>query len=182
MRGGRRKGRSLPRDVLEKSSETHQQAVHGDFNTIAEGFAGGGPTSATRKRYSHSVLSVSDWMRPTRPTITFSDADLEGVSPHEDDPIVISAIVMGYNVKRVLVDQGSSADIMFWEAFVGMKIPTDRLMPYAGTLVGFVGDQVTARGYTDLETTFGQGDHMKTITVLYLVVVLHHTSRPSYTE
>nr|KYP35454.1 hypothetical protein KK1_043508 [Cajanus cajan] len=44
---------------------------------------------------------------------------------------------MGYNVKRVLVDQGSSADIMFWEAFVGMKILTDRLMPYAGTLVGF---------------------------------------------
>ncbi|XP_020235084.1 uncharacterized protein LOC109814954 [Cajanus cajan] len=48
---------------------------------------------------------------------------------------------MGYNVKRVLIDQGSSADIMFWEAFIGMKIPTDRLMPYAGTLVGFTGDQ-----------------------------------------
>nr|KYP43716.1 Retrovirus-related Pol polyprotein from transposon 17.6 [Cajanus cajan] len=94
----------------------------------------------------------------------------KGVSPHEDNLVVISAIIMGYNVKRVLVDQGSSADIMFWEAFVGMKIPTDRLMPYAGTLVGFVGDQVTTRGYADLETTFGQGDHMKTITVRYLVV------------
>nr|KYP72715.1 hypothetical protein KK1_005315 [Cajanus cajan] len=55
---------------------------------------------------------------------------------------------MGYNVKRVLVDQGSSANIMFWEAFVGMKIPTDRLMSYAGTLVGFAGDQVIARGLT----------------------------------
>ncbi|XP_020235255.1 uncharacterized protein LOC109815074 [Cajanus cajan] len=129
MRRGRRKGRSPPRDVLEKSSETHQQAVHGDFNTIAGGFSGGGLTSAARKRYSHSVLLVSDWVRPTRPTITFSDSDFEGVSPHEDDPIVVSAIVMGYNVKRVLVDQGSSADIMFWEAFVGMKIPTD--LPYA---------------------------------------------------
>ncbi|XP_020208119.1 uncharacterized protein LOC109793060 [Cajanus cajan] len=51
---------------------------------------------------------------------------------------------MGYNVKRVLVDQG--------------------------TLVGFAGDQVTARGYADLDTTFGWGDHMKTITVRYLVV------------
>nr|KYP70671.1 hypothetical protein KK1_009899 [Cajanus cajan] len=110
------------------------------------------------------------WVGPTRSPITFSDADFEGVSPHEDDPIVISAIVMGYNVKRVLVDQGSSTDIMFWEAFIGMRIPTDRLMPYAGTLVGFAGDQVTARGYADLETTFGQGDHMKTIIVRYLVV------------
>ncbi|XP_020209306.1 uncharacterized protein LOC109794252 [Cajanus cajan] len=154
-RGGRHEGRSPPRDPPQKSMETHQQAVHGDFNTVAGGFAGGGPTSAARKRYSRSVLSVSDWVKPSRPPITFSDADFEGVSPHEDDPIVISAIVMGYNVKRVLVDQGSSADIMFWEAFIGMKIPTDRLMPYAGTLVGFAGDQITARGYADLETTFG---------------------------
>ncbi|XP_020235085.1 uncharacterized protein LOC109814955 [Cajanus cajan] len=65
-RGGRRKGRSPPRDVLEKSSETHQQAVHGDFNTIAGGFAGGGLTSTARKRYSCSVLSVSEWARPAR--------------------------------------------------------------------------------------------------------------------
>nr|KYP34074.1 Transposon Ty3-G Gag-Pol polyprotein [Cajanus cajan] len=88
-------------------------------------------------RSSPRDLPEKNWARPTRPTITFSDADFEGVSPHEDDPIVVSAIVMGYNVKRVLVDQGSSTDIMFWEAFVGMKILTDRLMPYVGTLVGF---------------------------------------------
>nr|KYP44754.1 Retrovirus-related Pol polyprotein from transposon opus [Cajanus cajan] len=77
---------------------------------------------------------------------------------------------MGYNVKRVLIDQGSFADILFWETFEGMKIPNDRLIPYAGTLVGFVGDQVTARGYADLETTFGQGAQMKTVVVRYLVV------------
>nr|KYP52865.1 hypothetical protein KK1_025251 [Cajanus cajan] len=77
---------------------------------------------------------------------------------------------MGYNVKRVLIDQGSSADILFWETFEGMKIPNDRLIPYAGTLVGFAGDQVIARGYTDLETTFGQGAQMKTVVVRYLVV------------
>nr|KYP44235.1 hypothetical protein KK1_034300 [Cajanus cajan] len=77
---------------------------------------------------------------------------------------------MDYNVKRVLADQGSSADILFWEAFVGMKIPNDRLIPYVGTLVGFAGDQVMARGYADLETTFGQGSQMKTVTIRYLVV------------
>nr|KYP43650.1 hypothetical protein KK1_034878 [Cajanus cajan] len=96
--------------------------------------------------------------------------DYEGVAPHGDDPVVISAIVMGYNVKRVLIDQGSSADILFWETFEGMKIPNDRLIPYAGTLVGFAGDQVIARGYVDLETTFGQGAQMKTVVVRYLVV------------
>nr|KYP65627.1 hypothetical protein KK1_011878 [Cajanus cajan] len=82
---------------------------------------------------------------------------------------------MGYNVKRVLIDQGSSADILFWETFEGMKIPNDRLIPYAGTLVGFAGDQVIARGYADLETTFDQGAHMKTVVVQYLVVDANQT-------
>ncbi|XP_020208747.1 uncharacterized protein LOC109793700 [Cajanus cajan] len=129
-RRDRRREKTPPRDSPTKVSETHQQPIHGDFNTIAGGFAGGGPTSAARKRYTRSVLTVSEFRRPSQPEISFSDSDYEGVAPHEDDPIVVSAIVMGYNVKRVLIDQGSSADILFWETFEGMKIPNDRLIPY----------------------------------------------------
>uniref|UniRef100_A0A151UIC5 Retrotransposon gag domain-containing protein n=1 Tax=Cajanus cajan TaxID=3821 RepID=A0A151UIC5_CAJCA len=128
--GRLREEKTPPRDSPTKVSETHQQPIHGDFNTIAGGFAGGGPTSAARKRYTRSVLTVSEFRRPSQPEISFSDSDYEGVAPHEDDPIVVSAIVMGYNVKRVLIDQGSSADILFWETFEGMKIPNDRLIPY----------------------------------------------------
>ncbi|XP_020235769.1 uncharacterized protein LOC109815456 [Cajanus cajan] len=169
-RRDRRRERTPPRDTPTKVSETHQQPIQRDFNTIAGGFAGGRATSTARKRYSRSVLTVSEFRRPSQPEISFSDSDYEGVAPHEDDPVVISAIVMGYNVKRVLIDQGSSADILFWEAFEGMKIPNDRLIPYAGTLVGFAGDQVIARGYADLETNFGEGVQMKTVVVRYLVV------------
>ncbi|XP_020207268.1 uncharacterized protein LOC109792284 [Cajanus cajan] len=42
IKGGRHKGVSPPSARPGKSSETHQQAVHGDFNTIAGDFAGGG--------------------------------------------------------------------------------------------------------------------------------------------
>ncbi|XP_020217746.1 uncharacterized protein LOC109801147 [Cajanus cajan] len=169
-RRDRHRERTPPKDTPARSLEAHQQPIHGDFNTIAGGFAGGRATSAARKRYTCSVLKVSKFRRPSQPEISFSDSDYEGVAPHEDDPVVVSAIVMRYNVKRVLVDQGSSADILFWEAFEGMKIPNDRLIPYAGTLVGFAGDQVIARGYADLETTFGHGAQMKTVVVRYLVV------------
>ncbi|XP_020215402.1 uncharacterized protein LOC109799266 [Cajanus cajan] len=112
-RRDRRRERTPPRDTPTKASETYQQPIHGDFNTIAGGFAGGGTTSIARKRYSRSVLAVSEFKRPSQPEISFSDSDYEGVAPREDDPVVISAIVMGYNVKRVLIDQGSSADILF---------------------------------------------------------------------
>ncbi|XP_020230858.1 uncharacterized protein LOC109811505 [Cajanus cajan] len=113
-RRDRHKERS-PQGPPTKVSEVHQQPIHGDFNTVARGFAGRGLTSAARKTYTRSVLTISEFWRPPQPKISFSDSDYEGVTPHEDDPIVISEIVMGYNVKRVLVDQGSSTDILFWK-------------------------------------------------------------------
>ncbi|XP_020202631.1 uncharacterized protein LOC109788346, partial [Cajanus cajan] len=84
--------RTPPRDMPMKVSETHQQPIHEDFNTIAGGFAGGGATFAARKRYTRSVLTASEFRRPLQPEISFSDSDYEGVAPHEDDPVVISTI------------------------------------------------------------------------------------------
>ncbi|XP_020233124.1 uncharacterized protein LOC109813361 [Cajanus cajan] len=86
----RRREKTPLKDPPAKASEVHQKAIHGDFNTMAGGFAGGGVTSAAQKRYTCSVLSVSEFCRSPQPTISFSDADYEGVAPHEDDPIVIS--------------------------------------------------------------------------------------------
>ena len=45
--------------------------------------------------------------------ITFTKKDLRDVVPHDNDPIVISLITAGRMVHRALVDQGSSADVMF---------------------------------------------------------------------
>ena len=67
--------------------------------------------------------------------------DLDDITPHEDDLIVISIIVMGCNVYWILVDQGISIVVMFWETFVGLNIPQDQLRPFDGTLMGFLGEQ-----------------------------------------
>ncbi|XP_027915149.1 uncharacterized protein LOC114174510 [Vigna unguiculata] len=94
--------------------DLHETPVLGDFNTIAGGFAEGGQTSSARKRYVRSVMTTAKIERPKKVlAIVFSSEDLKGVVPHEDDPIVLSVIMMGRNVHRVLVDQGSSADMMF---------------------------------------------------------------------
>ena len=45
--------------------------------------------------------------------ITFTKEDLRDVVPHDNDPIVVSLITAGRKVDRMLVDQGSSADVMF---------------------------------------------------------------------
>jgi len=49
-------------------------------------------------------------------------------------------------------------------------VPLDQLRPFDGVLVGFAGDTVEVRGYTDLRTTFLDGEAAKTITVRYIVV------------
>jgi len=57
----------------------------------------------------------------------FRRADLQDVVPHDSDPVVISIVTVGRKVHRVLVDQGSSADVMFWSTFNKLRLSPDLL-------------------------------------------------------
>ncbi|MCI54053.1 gag-pol polyprotein, partial [Trifolium medium] len=89
-------------------------------NTIAGGFSGGGDSSFARKRYARRTILetylVGHAAFPSTPDISFTAKDGEGVMPHDDDPLVIQVQILKCDVKRVLIDSGSSADIMYWEA------------------------------------------------------------------
>jgi len=73
----------------------------------------------------------------------------------------------------VLVDQGSSADVMFWPTFNKLQLSPDQLRPYTGCLYGFAGDQVEVHGYFELRTTFTNGYASRTENIRYLVVNAH---------
>ena len=49
--------------------------------------------------------------------ITFTDDDSERIHHPHDDAIVITLLIAGYTTRRVLVDNGSSADILYYPAF-----------------------------------------------------------------
>ena len=55
--------------------------------------------------------------------IAFDDEDLEGTIQPHDDALVIAARISGFLVKRVMVDQGSGADVMYPDLFkwLGLK-------------------------------------------------------------
>jgi len=101
--------------------------------------------------------------------LVFTKADLENVVPHDNNPMVISTVTAGRKVQRVLVDQGSSADVMFWTTFNKLQLSLDMLRPYGGCLYGFAGDQVEVRGYLELRTTFTDGTASRTESIRYLV-------------
>ena len=59
-----------------------------------------------------------------RLTISFGEDDLEGtVQPH-DDALVVTARIGGFLVKRVMIDQGSGADVMYSDLFEGLRLKT----------------------------------------------------------
>ena len=54
--------------------------------------------------------------------ITFTDEDAERIHHPHDDAIVITLLIADYTTGRVLVDNGSSANILYYPAFQQMKL------------------------------------------------------------
>ena len=50
-------------------------------------------------------------------SITFTEEDAQGVQFSHNDVVVVSLNIANYDVRRILVDNGSSADILFYDAF-----------------------------------------------------------------
>nr|KYP76245.1 hypothetical protein KK1_020478 [Cajanus cajan] len=111
-----------------------------------------------RRRHLRAVISVNTVTRGGlihMPPITFTNKDFQGVDPVQDDPMVINVEINNCIVKKKLVDQGSSADILYWKTFEQLGIPERELAPYNEPLVGFSGERVDTRGTIDLYTYFG---------------------------
>ena len=49
--------------------------------------------------------------------ITFTDKDAKRVHHSHDDAVVITLLIANYTTRRVLVDNGSSANILYYPAF-----------------------------------------------------------------
>ncbi|XP_057426101.1 uncharacterized protein LOC130719494 [Lotus japonicus] len=88
---------------------------------------------------------------------------------------VVTLRVNNYVTKKVFLDQGSSADIIYGDAFERLSLKESDLKPYTGCLVGFTGDRAKVRGYVELDTAFGEGDYVKKFQVKYLVLLCKAT-------
>ena len=103
-------------------------------------------------------------------SITFSDSDLEGCQLPHDDPLVVRAVVANKIVHRVLIDNGSSVDIILASAFDKMGIGRERLEPVNTHLRGFFGEKVLPLGSMQLVLTLGQPPCQATTTARFLIV------------
>ena len=85
----------------------------------------------------------------------FSEEDVRGVKQPHDDPLVIMLTIEGFNTRRILVDNGSSMNIIYLSTFQQLKLDPGRLRPFESPIVSFSGDRVYPKGIVTLTVTVG---------------------------
>ncbi|XP_065623592.1 uncharacterized protein LOC136064974 [Quercus suber] len=116
-----------------------------------------GSFRSLKKSYQRPVNSIhripSLKQRRIDRDMFFSEEDVRGVKQPHDDPLVIMVTIEGFNTKRILVDNGSSANIIYLSAFQQLKLDPRRLRPFKSSLISFSGDMVYPKGIVTLTVT-----------------------------
>ena len=85
----------------------------------------------------------------------FSDEDMVGtIQPHED-VLMVTLRIGGYDVRRVMVDQGSAVNVMYPDLYKGLGLKPEDLTTYNSPLVSFEGRLVTPKGLIRLPVQAG---------------------------
>ncbi|RDY04876.1 hypothetical protein CR513_11345, partial [Mucuna pruriens] len=100
-------------------------------------------------------------------TISFEEEDRR-CDQVGDEPMVILVAAEGFKVESVLVDHGSSANILYGSTY--RKLGLSELKEMRGCLYGFSGEKVPIKGIVEIETTFGEGSNTRRIPIVYTVI------------
>lgn len=160
----------------DRPREEAQAIVGGVIHVIVGGIAKGTESDPqTCKKQTCSVMQLQyQEKKPRRegptPMITFLDKDFAGQDPDHQDPMVVTLSIGIFSVKRVLIDQGSSTDILYLDAYKGMGMKESFLYPFTGNLVGFAGISVHTLGIARSDVTVGSSPLTKKVPADFIVV------------
>lgn len=111
----------------------------GYVNVIARGYASGGLTRHSRKKYLYTLKNGTYVTTTvTCPTMTFKDNPRPIQTP-QDDSLVVEMRIANLRVAQVLIDNGSFADIITMDCLSKSKYREADLTPIDQSLLGFGG-------------------------------------------
>ncbi|CAL1401696.1 unnamed protein product [Linum trigynum] len=111
--------------------------------------------------------------------VTFLSSEL-AKEENTEDPFVISFRTAKFKVTRALIDNESSADILFYSALKGMKKSVQDLNPSNTNLVGFQGTKVRVLRSITLKVTIAARGITKTRPVEFHVADCPRLTTPSW--
>ena len=118
----------------------------------------------------HSRLPPVKMPKNDKSNIDFSERDGHNIRQPHDDLLVIMLKVEELNIHRVLIDNRSSADIIYLPTFQQMKLDKKRIRPFTSPLVNFTGDRIVPRGIVTLIVIAGTYPAQVTKEVDFLIV------------
>ncbi|KAL0283766.1 UNVERIFIED_CONTAM: hypothetical protein Sangu_2868300 [Sesamum angustifolium] len=108
------------------------------------------------------------WKTP--PSFNLGGAEQSGPKAPCNDALVITILLANNKVRRVFIDSGSSADILFGETYDEMQLGNIPLEAVDTSLYEFVGEVVHPRGMISLPLTLGIVPFQKTCLLKLSVV------------
>ena len=150
------------KDEKDREQETEgMKASIGEIRKISGGLVMKGSFNSLKKAYAREVNSIHSWfqslktLRSSELDIIFIKKDACSVKHPHEDLLVIMLSMEEFNIHRLLVDSGSSADIIYLPTFQQMMLSQERLEPFTSLLVSFTGDKMIPKGVIKLTVTAG---------------------------
>ncbi|XP_030478017.1 uncharacterized protein LOC115695060 [Cannabis sativa] len=144
-------GSRTPRNILTIIGGPH---IVGDSRKLQERYA-----KEAKEKPLTNVNNLSE--RPEKlfkrecNDITFMESDARWVHHPHSDALVIVANIGGDNVHRILVDNGSSVNLLNFQSFKQMGLHEKDLRPIASSIYYFTDDVIALKGMIKLTITLG---------------------------
>ncbi|KAF8086861.1 hypothetical protein N665_0610s0004 [Sinapis alba] len=142
---------------LRKSLSNKRPSVFQRVNVILGGSPICNSSVKAIKEYQRKTVSAHRW--PTKheaeTSITFSDLDLTDIDYPHNYPLLVELQIGTCEVTRVLIDTGSSLDLIFRQTLTKMMVDLKDIKPSSRALTGFNGSSTTLLGTIRLNVFVG---------------------------
>lgn len=170
-----RKGndRSYKKDRSAKKSTSSDETGQEVVAVISGGFAAGGPTLRGNKDYVRNLSQVmlsGKAEKEVFPKVEIFEDDRGAVRTPHDDPLVIEMKIANLKVRRILIDTGSSSDIISLSCLEKLKFDENSLTPIHHPIIGFGGSIIHPVGVATLPVRIGEKEKGRNLFVKFLVV------------
>ncbi|XP_030970058.1 uncharacterized protein LOC115990363 [Quercus lobata] len=112
-----------PKEQVARRENERPRLPVGDIRMIVGGIMASASSKRARKTYLRMVQNVQlmgfvlKMARINNPIIEFSEEDARRLHHSYEDALIVSIRVGDYNTHQVLVDNGNSANILYYPAF-----------------------------------------------------------------